>query len=68
MALEKSKPLSIYRAMGFLALGVISGIQIALYMYDYYDDGVADVKSLLIGIVILIASVSFVLYSFRRDS
>ena len=64
--LERTRQISVFRAIGFLTLGVISGIQIALYMYDYYDDGIADVKSLLIGIGMLLASTSFVLNSFRR--
>jgi len=46
-------------------LGCISGMQIALYMYDYYDDGIADVRSLGIGIVMLLASFGIVLWSFR---
>lgn len=53
------------RAFGILALGVVSGIQIALYLYDYYDDGVADIRSLLIGLGMLVLSVWFTIRSFR---
>jgi len=63
--LENRKQLSILRAICFVMLGCISGMQIALYMYDYYDDGIADVRSLGIGIVMLLASFGIVLWSFR---
>ena len=62
---ENSKRLSILRAIAFVMLGCVSGMQIALYMYDYLDDGVADVGSLVIGILMLAASIAIVLWSFR---
>lgn len=57
--------MTMWRALGILALGVVSGIQIALYLYDYYDDGVADIRSLLIGLGMLALSVWFTIRPFR---
>ena len=67
MVVEKSKTISLLRTSGIYFLGLISGIQIALYMYDYYDDGIADYKSLLIGIAMVLLSVGFILYTFRSE-
>lgn len=53
------------RGLVILALGFVSGMQTALYLYDYYDDGVADVRSLLIGLGMLAVSVWFTIRSFR---
>ncbi len=68
MAIEKSKTVTFLRTSGIFLLGLISGIQIALYMYDYYDDGIADYKSLLIGIAMVLLSLGFILYTYRSDN
>ncbi len=57
---------SFLRTLVVFVLGLISGAQVALYLYDYYDDGVADPRSLLIGIVMVGFSVGFIVYSFAR--
>lgn len=67
MAIRKSKQLTIFRVFGIFLLGLISGIQVALYMYDYYDDGIADYRSLLIGVAMIFLSIAFILYTFRRS-
>jgi hypothetical protein len=64
----KSKKITLRRVFGIFLFGLISGIQIALYMYDYYDDGIADYKSLLIGIAMIILSIGFILYTFRSTT
>jgi hypothetical protein len=66
MLVPKPKPLAFLRVLAVFILGLISGAQIALYLYDYYDDGVADPRSLLIGIVMVGFSVGFIFYSFAR--
>lgn len=66
MPIEKCQNISLLRVLGIFTLGLVSGIQIALYLFDYYDDGIADVKSLLIGIGMVAASVGFVLLSFAK--
>ena len=45
MPIETSKRLTLLRVLSISGLGLVSGIQVALYMYDYYDDGVADCSS-----------------------
>lgn len=56
------------RGLVILALGFVSGMQTALYLYDYFDDGVADVRSLLIGLGMLAVSVWFAIRSFRSKA
>jgi multisubunit Na+/H+ antiporter MnhG subunit len=56
------------RGLAFYAAGVIAGIQIALYLFDLYDDGVADVKSGIIGVLLLVLGVMFVAWSVQRSS
>lgn len=68
MAIKTSKQITLLRVTGIFLLGLISGIQIALYLYDYYDDGIADYKSLLIGIAMGIFSIGFILISFRENN
>ena len=46
-------------------MGLVTGAQIALYLFDYYEDGIADIRSLYIGIVLFLASVGIVILSFR---
>jgi hypothetical protein len=59
--------LSFIRVLGIYAAGVLAGIQLALYLFDYYDDGVADLRSAAIAAILLAVGVSFVLWSFRRS-
>lgn len=47
-------------------LGVLAGVQIALYLFDYYDDGVTEPLSGLIGIGFLAAGLAVVLWPFVR--
>jgi hypothetical protein len=64
--LGQRAPISLRRALVFLALGLLTGVQIALYLFDRYDDGVADIRSALIGAALFILSVGFVIWSYRR--
>jgi hypothetical protein len=59
---------SLARVLGIHAAGFVAGIQIALYLYDRYDDGVADPKSLWIGLAMFAAGAAFALSRFRRRS
>lgn len=69
MMLQKSTNISLARAIVILILGVITGIQLALYLYDYYDDGVAELLSLFIGVGMLLLALGFVFFTFitRRN-
>lgn len=68
MRIAKLQPLSLFRALAIYVLGLVSGIQIALYLYDYYDDGIAELESLLIGLAMAVLSICFILYSFRKNA
>lgn len=58
--------LSIYRVVAIYLLGLLCGIQGALYLYDYYDDGIADVRSALIAAGMILVSLGYVGWTFRR--
>jgi len=64
--MNRSKKLTMNRVFIIYTFGLITGIQVALYLYDYYDNGIADIKSLLIGMVMAVLSIAFILYSFRN--
>lgn len=68
MNIEKSKKVTLLRASGIFLLGVVSGIQVALYLFDFYDDGIADYKSLLIGVIMILLSSGFILYTYRSEN
>jgi hypothetical protein len=60
--------MSIRRALAIWILGLIAGIQVALFLFDLYDDGVADWKSCVIGLVFIAAGLLFVTATFRRGT
>jgi hypothetical protein len=45
--------------------GSFAGIQIGLYLFDLYDDGVADLRSGIIALIILVLGLVLVAWSFR---
>lgn len=59
------RPLSIGRVLLIFLFGLICGIQAALYLYDLYDDGIADIRSALIAVGMMGASLGFIVYTFR---
>ena len=61
------KPITLVRATTILFLGNDSGMQLGLYMYDYYDDGVADIQSLIFGVVMVLCALGFVILQYRSD-
>ena len=63
--MRRSAELSLARVLAIYAAGAVAGIQIALYMFDLYDDGIADVRSLFIGLLFFVFGLIFVLRSFR---
>ncbi len=46
---------------------VVGGIQVGLYLADWYDDGVAEPLSLWIGIVILLIGGALGILPFLRS-
>ena len=66
--LQRRAELSLLRALCILLVGVLAGMQIALYLFDLYDDGVAERLSAVIGVALLILGVMLVLWFFRKRS
>ena len=64
MTIKKVKNITLTRVVLIFLSGLISGIQIALYLFDFYEDGIADIKSLFIGILFIIISFVFILFTF----
>lgn len=64
----RTREISIGRALAIWLLGLIAGIQVALYLFDLYDDGVADWKSGAIGLAFVVAGLLFVIGTFRRGA
>lgn len=60
------RELSLARVLLIYGLGLIAGIQGALYLYDTFDDGVSEPLSGLIALAFVAAGLGFVGWSFRR--
>lgn len=67
MPSQEKSSLSKIRVSFVYFMGLVTGTQLALYLFDYYDDGIADIRSLYIGIVLFLFSVGIVVLSFRTD-
>ena len=61
------KPITLVRATTILFLGIVCGMQLGLYIYDYYDDGVADIQSLIAGVVMVLCALGFVILQYRSE-
>ena len=57
---------SLARVLGVYALGVLGGVQVALYLFDRFDDGVADALSGVIGAGIVAVGLVVALWPFVR--
>ena len=62
--MQRRAELTLTRVLAIYVAGAIAGVQIALYLFDFYDDGVADVRSLLIGLLFLASGLIFAFWSF----
>ena len=58
---------TLIRVLAIYALGVIAGVQTALYLFDFYDDGIADFRSGLIAVLLLFLGLIVVGWSFRKS-
>ena len=58
--------LSIVRVLTVWASGLLAGVQVALYLFDLYDDGVADVRSAWIGIAFVAAGLGLAVRPYLR--
>ncbi|HEY0809534.1 MAG TPA: hypothetical protein VGD49_05195 [Longimicrobiales bacterium] len=59
------REIALWRVVVIYLLGVFTGVQGALYMYDTWDDGVSSPWSGLIATAFLVASVSIIIATFR---
>jgi hypothetical protein len=60
------RELGLGRVLLIYLAGLVAGVQLALYLFDRYDDGVADARSLWIALVMIALGIGFVAWSFRR--
>jgi hypothetical protein len=58
--------LSLARVLVIFLAGVLAGVQIALFLFDLYDDGTAELRSGLIGLIFLLLGLAFAIWSFRK--
>lgn len=52
----------------FYGWGLLAGAQLALYLYDYFDDGTAEALSGLIGIGLVLFGTLIILARYRRHA
>jgi hypothetical protein len=60
-----ARTLGLGRVLVVWLAGLAAGVQIALYLFDLYDDGVADWRSGAIGLALAAAGLAFVGWTFR---
>jgi hypothetical protein len=49
-----STELTFVRVLAIFAAGIVAGIQIAIYLCDSFDDGVADGRSGFTGVILIV--------------
>jgi SNF family Na+-dependent transporter len=59
--------LTIWRVLLIYLLGLIAGVQAALYLYDTFDDGVSDPLSGAIALLFVAAGLGAIAWSYRRN-
>ncbi|HET7232501.1 MAG TPA: hypothetical protein VFJ16_21005 [Longimicrobium sp.] len=62
----RRQELSAGRVVLIYLAGVVAGVQGGLYLFDVYDDRVADWRSGLIALAFVAAGVAFIALTFRR--
>ena len=67
MKIVSVKPITLIRATTILFLGIVCGIQLGLYLFDYYDDGIAEIQSLVTGLMMVLCALGFVVLQFRSE-
>lgn len=59
------RELGLGRVLLIYLAGLAAGVQLALYLFDRYDDGVADARSLWIALAMIALGIGFVAWTFR---
>ena len=62
----RKQALSLGRVILIYLAGVVAGVQGGLYLFDVYDDSVADWRSGVIALAFVAAGVAIIALSFRR--
>jgi SNF family Na+-dependent transporter len=62
------RDLSLLRVLLIYVLGVLAGVQCALYLFDTFDDGVSEPLSGAIGLLFLLLGVALIARTFRRPA
>lgn len=60
------RELSIWRVLLIYLLGLLAGVQGALYLYDTFDDGVSEPLSGGIALVFVAVGLGAIAWSYRR--
>lgn len=60
------RDVSFFRVALIYVMGLATGVQTALYLYDTWDDGVSEPLSGLIALAFLIASGALIAHTFAR--
>ena len=58
-------PIKLWRTLVVYVLGLVAGIQCALYLFDRYDDGVAEPLSAGIGGVMVAIGIVVAVWPYR---
>lgn len=62
--MKRRATLSLLRTLVVYCVGVVAGIQVALYLFDLYDDGVASPLSGAIGVAFVAVGLVVALWPF----
>ena len=63
--MQRSTSIGMGRAFAIYGSGMLAGVQAALYLFDLYDDGVADWRSGVIALVFIGFGLALLIHTFR---
>lgn len=63
--MKRRRDISIFRALGIFALGLLAGVQTASYLWDTFDDGQAGPFSGGVALVFVAVGLGFIGWSYR---
>lgn len=66
--MRKTRELTLGRVLLVYAAGIVAGVQGGLYLFDVYDDRVADWRSGAIALAFVAAGLAIIALSFRRPA
>lgn len=64
----RRREFSIWRVLLIYLLGVMAGVQGALYLYDTFDDGVSEPLSGAVALAFAAVGIGVIAWSYRRGS